>query len=110
MDAYNELGEYSHAKLAADEELYTAAAKRGEGFAGIDLRPGWLTNGHAGHVELGKTKTQQGKVSRATVAEVAALMLEVDGVKSGWYDLLAGKDDAKEAVKKTITEDADAYY
>lgn len=109
-DAYKELGEYSDAKLAADEELHAVAAKRGEGFAGIDLRPGWLTNGHAGRVELGKTKTQQGKVSRATVAHVAAQMLEAEGVKSGWYDLLDGEDETKKAVEKVVAENVDAYY
>ncbi|KAK1767251.1 hypothetical protein QBC33DRAFT_515411 [Phialemonium atrogriseum] len=103
----NVLASYFQAKVAADEELYKASKKRPD-FAGIDLRPGTLTDEPAGKVELGKTKKSKGVVSRESVAQVAALLLESGGVKSGWLDLLDGDEDSESAVKRVIREGVDA--
>ncbi|KAJ9137109.1 NAD dependent epimerase/dehydratase [Pleurostoma richardsiae] len=107
--ANNSIAKYYAAKLVADEVLVEVSRERGEGFAGIDLRPGRLSDDPAGKVELGKTKDARGKVSRASVAEVAALLLEADGVKSGWLDLLDGDEDAADAVKRVVRDKVDAY-
>lgn len=75
---------------------------------GINLRPGTLTTEPAGAIELGKTATSRGQSSRATVAEVAALLLEKEGVKNCWLDLLDGKDDRQAAVDRCVKEGVDA--
>jgi nucleoside-diphosphate-sugar epimerase len=99
---------YYEAKIAADEALHTAAKKRGAGFAGINLRPGALTDGPAGKVELGRTKGSRGDTSRESVAQVAALLLEAEGVKTSWVDLLDGEEDMAEAVQRVVQEGVDA--
>lgn len=106
------LPDYAKAKIAADEYFTSAflAAKDGkrEGgkpFAAIDLRPGSLTDDAAGNVQLGKTDGR-GKISRATVAEVAAALLASD-YKGGWVDLLEGKEDVQGAVDRVASEQWD---
>lgn len=104
----NVLATYYQAKIAADEALHKAAKKRGPDFAGINLRPGTLTTEPAGKVELGKTKTSKGNASRESVAQVAALLLETEGVKTSWIDLLDGEEDPTEAVQRVVREGIDA--
>ncbi|KAL1876378.1 hypothetical protein VTK73DRAFT_9447 [Phialemonium thermophilum] len=108
-EAYKSLGVYSDAKLASDDELRAAAAKRPEGFAAVDLRPGWLTNEKPGKVELGKTKRADGYISRASVAEVADALLAAEGLKSQWLDLVDGDEPVKAAVEKVVKDGVDAY-
>lgn len=105
---YKTLPDYYQAKIAADEVLYEESAKRGKDFVGINLRPGFLTTEPAGKIELGKTKTSRGNASRATVAEVAAALLEAEGVKNSWIDLLDGEDDIDSAVQRVVKEGVDA--
>lgn len=102
------LATYYQAKIAADEALHKAAKKRGADFAGINLRPGLLTDEPAGKVELGKTKSAQGDTSRESVAQVAALLLEAEGVKTSWVDLLDGDEDPAEAVQRVVRDGIDA--
>lgn len=99
---------YYQAKIAADEALHTAAKKRGPGFAGINLRPGSLTDEPAGKVELGKTKSSRGDASRESVAQVAALLLQSREIKTSWVDLLDGEEDPSEAVERVVREGIDA--
>ncbi|KUI54639.1 hypothetical protein VP1G_02050 [Cytospora mali] len=105
---YKILPTYYQAKIAADEVLYEESAKRGKEFVGINLRPGTLTLEPAGKVELGKTKTSRGDVSRESVAKVAAALLEADGVKNSWIDLLDGEEDVDSAVQRVVKEGVDA--
>ncbi|KAK4130603.1 NAD dependent epimerase dehydratase family protein [Trichocladium antarcticum] len=102
------LPHYYAAKVAADEALYAAAKARGSGFVGIDLRPGTLTVGEAGGVELGRTTGSRGEVSRAGVARVADLLLAAEGARSAWLDLLDGSEEAGEAVERVVREGVDA--
>lgn len=102
------LPNYYIAKLAADEALYQESAKRGKDFIGINLRPGTLTTDPAGKVELGKTKTSRGKVSREAVAQVSAALLEAEGVKNSWIDLLDGDEEIGAAVRRVVAEGVDA--
>jgi hypothetical protein len=102
------LPNYYIAKLAADEALYQESARRGKDFIGINLRPGTLTMDPAGKVELGKTKTSRGKVSREAVAQVAAALLEAEGVKNSWIDLLDGDEEIGAAVQRVVAEGVDA--
>jgi hypothetical protein len=104
----NALPTYYQAKIAADEALHKAAKSRGSDFAGINLRPGTLTTEPAGKVELGKTKTSKGTASRESVAQVAALLLQTEGVKTSWLDLLDGEEDPAEAVERVVREGIDA--
>lgn len=104
----NILPTYYQAKIAADEALHKAAKKRGSDFAGINLRPGTLTAGPAGKVELGKTEKSVGNVSRESVAQVAALLLQSEGVKTSWLDLLDGEEDPAKAVERVVRENIDA--
>lgn len=99
---------YYQAKIAADEVLYQESAKRGKAFVGINLRPGTLSAEPAGGVELGKTKTSRGNASRDAVAKVAAALLEVDGVKNSWVDMLDGQEEIGAAVEKVVKEGVDA--
>lgn len=99
---------YYEAKIAADEALHKAAKNRGSDFAGINLRPGGLTTEPAGKVELGKTKSSKGSASRESVAQVAALLLDTEGVKTSWLDLLDGDEDPAEAVERVVREGVDA--
>ncbi|OIW28142.1 NAD dependent epimerase/dehydratase, partial [Coniochaeta ligniaria NRRL 30616] len=104
----NALPTYYQAKIAADEALHKAAKKRGSDFAAINLRPGTLTTEPAGKVELGKTKSSMGNASRESVAQVAALLLQTEGVKTSWLDLLDGEEDQAEAVERVVREGIDA--
>jgi len=104
----NVLPTYYQAKIAADEALHKAAKKRGSDFAGINLRPGTLTTEPAGKVELGKTRSSKGNTSRESVAQVAALLLQTEGVKTSWIDLLDGDEDPAEAVERIVREGIDA--
>jgi nucleoside-diphosphate-sugar epimerase len=99
---------YYRAKIAADEALHTAAKTRGNGFAGINLRPGALTTEPARGVELGKTKTNRGDTSREAVAKVADMLLATEGVKTSWVDLLDGEEDIEKAVERVVREGVDA--
>ncbi|OAA71167.1 NAD(P)-binding domain protein [Cordyceps fumosorosea ARSEF 2679] len=103
------LATYHQAKIVADEALY-AATRRGSGstLTGICLRPGTLSDGPAGGVELGKTKHVKGSVPRETVAKVADALLAADGVQSGWLDLLEGEEPVDDAVAKAVKEGVDA--
>lgn len=105
---YKILPNYYIAKLAADEALYQESAKRGKDFIGINLRPGTLTTDPAGKVELGKTKTSRGKVSREAVAQVSAALLEAEGVKNSWIDLLDGDEEIGAAVQRVVQDGVDA--
>lgn len=99
---------YYKAKIAADEVLYRESAARGPGFVGINLRPGTLTDGPAGTVELGKTATSKGNVTRESVATVAAALLGADGVRNAWIDLLDGKEDVDAATRRVVEQGVDA--
>jgi hypothetical protein len=102
------LPDYYKAKVEADEHLAALAWKRrqrDEGFQDICLRPGTLTDGEAGGVMMGRL-TSRGKVSRESVARVAAELLGRDDTR-GWYDLLDGERGVKEAVDKLVTEGFD---
>ncbi|KAH7018426.1 uncharacterized protein B0I36DRAFT_388639 [Microdochium trichocladiopsis] len=102
-DVKKALPRYYEAKVAADEVLYReSAASRGDGFAGICLRPGTLTDEPAGEVRLGKLPVASGNVSRESVARVAAELLAKDGVKSCWLDLLDGEDGAGEDISAAV--------
>ncbi|KAF2871763.1 hypothetical protein BDV95DRAFT_572751 [Massariosphaeria phaeospora] len=108
---------YFQAKVAADEvltvlskERFDAEAKKGvpenERFHGISLRPGALTSAKAGGVKMGKI-TCRGSVSRETVAQAIAAVLETDGAR-GWIDMLDGDDDVGAAVKKVVKDGVDS--
>lgn len=100
------LQRYSDAKIAADEVLYLEGKKRSD-FAAINLRPGTLTDEPAGKVELGRLKTPSGKSSRASVAQLAALLLDNKDVKSAWLDMLDGNEDPDVAVQRVVKEGID---
>lgn len=101
------LKDYHVAKVAADEALIAATREKGNGFRGICLRPGTLTDGgsEVGKVSLGKIKPS-GKVSRVDVANVILELLE-SKFRGGWLDLLEGEDDIKEAVKNCAEQSID---
>ncbi|KAK5010489.1 hypothetical protein LTR16_002376 [Cryomyces antarcticus] len=103
------LKNYFEAKVDADEYLAAMAHKREQSgdktFQAICLRPGGLTDEPAGKVQLGKT-VGGGKVSRASVAEVAAALTERDDTR-GWYDLLDGDEDVATAVERVAEERVD---
>ncbi|KAK0649063.1 hypothetical protein B0T16DRAFT_409349 [Cercophora newfieldiana] len=103
------LPHYYKAKVEADEVLYKVSKERGSGFVGIDLRPGTLTDDpSSGKVELGRTKTSSGKVSRESVAKVADSLLASEGVKNTWIDLLDGEEGIDAAVSRVVSEGVDA--
>lgn len=102
------LANYYKAKIAADEELFLAAKKRGGGFAGIGLRPGTLTEEPKGGVLLGKIPVSRGRSSRASVAATAEALLATDGVKTSWIDILDGEEEVEAAVKKLVETGVDA--
>lgn len=107
------LPRYYQAKLAADEVLRREGRAGPRDFVAICLRPGTLTDGPAGPVDLGRTATATGGVSRASVAEVAAGLLELDdeqaaGVRNSWLDLLDGGEDVRDAVARVARERVDA--
>jgi hypothetical protein len=108
---------YFQAKVVADEvltvfakERYEEEAKKGvpetERFAGISLRPGTLSDEKAGGIKIGKIESK-GQISRATVAEAIASVLETDGAR-GWIDMLDGDKDVKEEVKRIVSEGFDS--
>lgn len=99
---------YYLAKIAADEVLYQESARRGQAFVGINLRPGTLTAEPTGGVELGKTATSRGSSSREAVAQVAAALLEAEGAKNAWVDMLDGKEEVGAAVERVVREGVDA--
>ncbi|KAH7089219.1 hypothetical protein FB567DRAFT_328081 [Paraphoma chrysanthemicola] len=108
---------YYKAKLAADEVLTVLAKERyddeekksipsSERFSAISLRPGTLTDGEAGGVQVGKLGVG-GKTSRATTAHAIVAALETEGAR-GWIDVLDGNDDAKQAIQKLTADGVDA--
>jgi len=105
------LPDYYKAKLAADEVLTVLAEERiakegSDHFSYICLRPGHLSDEkETDRVALGKI-TPVGSVTRADVAEVAVRLLE-NGKANGWFDLLGGNEDVKEAVDRIIREGID---
>lgn len=100
------LKHYYAAKLDADECLTALAKQRGDGFAAVVLRPGYLTDEEAtGRVSLGKGAAK-GQVRRADVAAVAAELLGNDGA-NGWYDLLEGDEDISAAVERVVRDKVD---
>ncbi|KAI1137383.1 NAD(P)-binding protein [Hypoxylon sp. FL0543] len=102
----NTLKRYYEAKVAADQVLYEEGKKRKD-FAAICLRPGALTLEPAGKVSLGKTPVAKGTASRASVANVTALLLDAPGIKSCWLDMLDGDEDPAAAVKRCVDEGID---
>jgi hypothetical protein len=94
---------YYQAKLAADEILLEEASSRAD-FSGISLRLGILSDEPAGPIELGKTTTSRGNVSRASVAEVIVLLLEHEAVQTSWLDMLDGAEDIKTAVERVVND------
>jgi len=99
------LKNYFKAKVESDEYLASVALARGEDFAGICLRPGRLTEEGVENVQLGKTRAS-GEISRATVAEVAARLLE-SGYETGWVDMLNGDEEVGKAVERVTKEKVD---
>lgn len=100
------LKHYYAAKLDADECLTALAKQRGDGFAAIVLRPGFLTDDEGtGRVTLGKTRAK-GQVRRADVAAVAAELLGNDEA-NGWYDLLEGDEEISTAVERVVRDKID---
>ncbi|CZT08684.1 uncharacterized protein RAG0_13704 [Rhynchosporium agropyri] len=98
---------YYKAKLAADETLTVLAEEKGRDFGYIVLRPGGLSDEEeSGRVVIGKTPAK-GKVSRGDVAEVAARLLEQEGVR-GWFDLLGGEADLESEVKRVVKDGVDS--
>ena len=102
------MARYHAAKVAADEALVRAARGRPEGFAAVALRPGTLTDGVAGGVELGRTAGAAGAVRRASVAAVVDALLAEEGVRTCWLDLLDGENEVAEAVREVVAAGVDA--
>lgn len=100
------LKRYYEAKVAADQVLHEEGKKRKD-FAAICLRPATLTLEPAGKVLLGKTPVAKGTSSRASVAELTALLLDAPNVKSCWLDMHDGDEDPAAAVKRCIDEGID---
>lgn len=102
------LPRYYEAKVAADEVLYRESLARGDGFAGICLRPGTLTDKpSSGKAALGKLPVASGDVSRETVARVAEQLLAEQEVKSCWLDLLDGDEEIAAAVGRVVRDGVD---
>lgn len=98
--------DYYKAKLAADEAI-TVLAEEKKDFGYIVLRPGNLSDEpESGRVVMGKTPAR-GQVTRGDVAEVAARLLEKDGVR-GWFDLLGGDADLGAEVDRVVKEKVDS--
>lgn len=103
------LPKYYEAKIAADEVLYRESLARGDGFAGICLRPGTLTDKpDSGKIALGKLPVASGDSSRETVANVIAHLLAKEDIKSCWLDLIDGdEEDIATAVDRVVREGVD---
>jgi hypothetical protein len=99
---------YYNAKLAADEELYRVAKKRGPDFAAIDLRPGSLTTEPARGVDLGINKNLDVNSSREAVAQVMDELLATDGLKTSWLDFADGDESVEDAVKRVVRDGVNA--
>lgn len=97
------LARYYRAKIAADEVLYKASAAS-KTLVGINLRPATLTEDPAGPVALGKNKQVMGKVSRESVAKVAAALLNTSEIQNTWLDLMDGDEDVEQAVERVSRE------
>lgn len=100
------LADYYRAKIVADEALYEAS-RASSHLVGIGLRPGTLTDEPAGKVTLGRTPEPSGKVSRESVAHVAAKLLATEGVKNSWIDLTDGDVAVDAAVDSVVKEGVD---
>ncbi|KAI0121203.1 NAD dependent epimerase/dehydratase [Xylariales sp. AK1849] len=100
------LQRYYEAKVAADEVLYTEGKKRKD-FIGINLRPGLLTDEPAGNVTLGKLPRGRDTSSRASVARLAALLLDSKDVKNCWLDMLDGEEQPEAAVERCVKDGVD---
>lgn len=103
----NKLQRYYEAKIAADQVLYEEGRKRKD-FAAICLRPATLTAEPAGKVSLGKFPKVEGVSSRASVAHLAALLLDAPNIKSCWLDMLDGGEDPEAAVRRCVEEGVDS--
>ncbi|KAG9507995.1 hypothetical protein J7337_001552 [Fusarium musae] len=100
------LGPYYEPKTAADEALVTEARKR-DGLTAVSVRPGGLTDKDEGGVLLGQTKQARGMTTRASTARVMALVLEKEGVKGHWLDVLDGEEDAATAVDRYVHDESE---
>ncbi|ESZ97998.1 hypothetical protein SBOR_1611 [Sclerotinia borealis F-4128] len=102
------LPDYYKAKLAADQALVVLSSERKDKeWTWIDLRPGTLSDEEeTGKISLGKTRGQ-GKVTRGDVAEVVVRLLGMEGVRSGYLDLLNGEVEVGEAVERVVAEEVD---
>ncbi|KAH7207953.1 hypothetical protein BKA60DRAFT_599096 [Fusarium oxysporum] len=100
------LGPYYEPKTAADEALVTEARKR-DGLTAVSVRPGGLTDKDEGGVLLGQTKQARGMTTRASTARVMALVLEKEGVKGHWLDVLDGEEDAETAVDRYVRDETE---
>ncbi|EXL82334.1 hypothetical protein FOPG_04593 [Fusarium oxysporum f. sp. conglutinans race 2 54008] len=100
------LGPYYEPKTAADEALVTEARKR-DGLTAVSVRPGGLTDKDEGGVLLGQTKQARGMTTRASTARVMALVLEKEGVKGHWLDVLDGEEDAENAVDRYVRDETE---
>lgn len=105
-DAAEETGALLPGQVAADQVLYEQSKTRAD-FAGICLRPALLTTESAGKVTLGRTKVTNGTSSRASVANLTALLLENPNAKTAWLDMLDGDEDPEAAVKRCVDEGVD---
>ncbi|KAF4968979.1 hypothetical protein FZEAL_10307 [Fusarium zealandicum] len=97
------LARYYEAKVASDEALVAEAKKR-DGFTAVSVRPGGLTDKDEGGVMMGQTKKARGMTSRATTARVIAELLEREGVKGRWLDVLDGEEDIESEVERCVRE------
>jgi hypothetical protein len=97
------LGRYYEAKVAADEAIITKTKPR-PSISAVSVRPGGLTENGAGGVLMGQTKQARGMTTRATTANVTALLLEAESIKSRWLDVLDGDEDAQVAVERCVRE------
>ncbi|KAI1040543.1 hypothetical protein LB505_005759 [Fusarium chuoi] len=100
------LGPYYEPKTAADEALVTEARKR-DSLTAVSVRPGGLTDKDEGGVLLGQTKQARGMTTRASTARVMALVLEKEGVKGHWLDVLDGEEDAAAAVDLYVRDETE---
>ncbi|KAF9776709.1 hypothetical protein IL306_005102 [Fusarium sp. DS 682] len=100
------LAPYYEPKTAADEALVTEARKR-DGLTAVSVRPGGLTDKDEGGVLLGQTKQARGMTTRASTARIMALVLEKEGVKGHWLDVLDGDEDAETAVDRYVRDEAE---